>query len=108
MSDTDGDWVVLLHSEGRCCPEGLLDTDTILVSTQITQPGTLRSLLYATFTKGDSLLRGATAYVVRINKEGELRMARPCEDCWAAMAAAGIRKVVYSKDDGRLESEYIE
>lgn len=47
-----------------------------------------------------SLLRGATMYVIRLNKMDELRNSKPCADCeiflQKCMKQYGLRKVVYS------------
>lgn len=38
---------------------------------------------------------GATIYVVKVDKRGMLRNAKPCIDCAKALDAAGVAKVVY-------------
>jgi deoxycytidylate deaminase len=43
---------------------------------------------------------GATIYVVRTNNQNELRMSKPCNMCEAAMRWVGIKKVVYSTNEG--------
>lgn len=47
-----------------------------------------------------SQLDGCVLFVVRINKQGELRNSMPCRDCRKflekCMAQYGLRKVVYS------------
>ena len=43
---------------------------------------------------------GATVYVVRINNQGETLMSRPCNMCAAAMKHCGIKKVIYSTNEG--------
>lgn len=45
-----------------------------------------------------SSTEGATIYVVRINRDGKLRLAKPCQMCRAAMLFVGIKKVIYSTD----------
>lgn len=49
-----------------------------------------------------SELQGLTILVVRARKGGGLGMAKPCPDCMEKLVAAGIKKVVYSDDDGNL------
>lgn len=44
--------------------------------------------------------RGSVLYVVRVNKKSKLLNSRPCPRCWDAIRAAGVRKVVYSTDEG--------
>lgn len=41
-------------------------------------------------------LKGATLYVARINKNGEERYSRPCENCAKLIAKHGIRTVIYT------------
>jgi len=41
-------------------------------------------------------VKGATIYVARINKRGEDRMSRPCNNCHNQIEKSGIRKVVYT------------
>ena len=40
--------------------------------------------------------RGATIYVARVNRAGEMAMSRPCSRCMAAMRARKIARVVFS------------
>lgn len=39
---------------------------------------------------------GAVLYVARINRESDLRLARPCETCYARIIDAGVKTIVYS------------
>lgn len=41
-------------------------------------------------------LQGAVLYVARINNNGEPRLSKPCDRCYTEIAAAGIRKVVWT------------
>lgn len=41
-------------------------------------------------------LKGATIYVARVNKEGIGVLSRPCDNCFAEIRKAGIRKVVHT------------
>lgn len=45
---------------------------------------------------------GATIYVARIGKHGELKMSKPCEMCQQVMSHVGIKKVYYSIDDENM------
>jgi hypothetical protein len=49
-----------------------------------------------------SQLRGATLYVCRFNKQGNLQNSEPCYDCHIflekCMKEYGLRKVIYSSD----------
>ena len=51
-----------------------------------------------------SVTEGATIYVVRVVKCGDLKNSKPCPMCEAAMQYVGIKKVVYSSEDGKIET----
>ncbi len=42
---------------------------------------------------------GATLYVVRINREGQFRMSKPCSMCHEALTHCGVKKVVYTTNE---------
>lgn len=44
---------------------------------------------------GDDV-KGSNIIVVRINKNKQLRLAKPCKNCWANLKLAGIKNVIYS------------
>lgn len=44
-------------------------------------------------------VRGATVYIARVGKAGEMRFSRPCSRCLVALKEAGIKKVVYTTND---------
>ena len=46
--------------------------------------------------KAKTDLFGATIYVIRINRAGQLRYALPCSYCMAYLKHVGIRKIFYS------------
>jgi len=43
---------------------------------------------------------GATLYVVRINNNEEFRMSKPCPMCQEGMRFCGIKRIVYTTDNG--------
>ena len=45
---------------------------------------------------------GATVYVARIGKTGELKLSKPCEMCQQVLAHVGVKKVYYSIDDENI------
>ena len=49
-----------------------------------------------------SKTNGATVYVVRINREGEFRLSKPCPMCHEVLKFCGIRKVVYTVDEEEI------
>ena len=51
-----------------------------------------------------SITEGATIYVVRVGRDGCLRNSKPCPMCEAAMQFVGVKKVVYSNENGDIES----
>ena len=39
---------------------------------------------------------GATVYVVRVNRDGQYRLARPCDNCQTQLTLARVSKVIYT------------
>lgn len=48
-------------------------------------------------------VRGCSMLVVRINKKGDLLLAKPCEKCQDYMDFVGIKTVYYSTQEGKIE-----
>ena len=48
-------------------------------------------------------LRGCAIVVVRVNKKGDLRIARPCSFCLSYLESVGLREIYYSTSEGRIE-----
>lgn len=51
--------------------------------------------------------RGSTIYVARMDRNGQARMARPCNRCMTELYYAGVREVVYTTDDGSYKIERV-
>ena len=45
-------------------------------------------------------LKGATVYVYRENKKGELALAKPCKHCQKMLEGCGVKTVYYTVDKG--------
>ena len=65
---------------------------------------TLHAELGAILGVDRSITQGSTIYVVRINREGHPRMSKPCPMCENAMKHVGVKRVVYTDRDGRIEN----
>lgn len=50
-------------------------------------------------------LDGSEVFVVRVLRDGRRALARPCFDCRANLARAGVSRVWYTGYDGRVECE---
>jgi len=102
----DGGWGLSLLGEETCCQGGELSSDTILVSVKRTLLGTLRHTLSSSFSglrnsrSVNYPLSGSVVYVVRLDKSGARRMARPCSNCMGILRKAGVKEVRYTTDDG--------
>lgn len=46
---------------------------------------------------------GATVYVTRIRRDRSIANARPCVSCIAALLRAGVAKVYYTDEDGKVQ-----
>ena len=49
-------------------------------------------------------LRGCKLYVVRVFRNGELSMSKPCSVCSDLIRKSGIRKVYYTNWEGKVQS----
>ena len=61
---------------------------------------TLHAELGAILNVERSKTEGSTVYVVRVNKKGEKRLSKPCHMCQSALQYCGIKKVIYSTNEG--------
>ena len=93
----DGGWGLSLLGEETCCQGGELSSDTILVSVKRTLLGTLKHTLLRSV---NYTLKGSIVYVVRLDKAGSRRMARPCDRCMQILRVSGVKEVRYTTDDG--------
>jgi hypothetical protein len=51
--------------------------------------------------------KGGTIFVARVSQTGASRMARPCANCYETLLLAGVKKVVYTTNDGGFKIEKI-
>ena len=51
-----------------------------------------------------SKTEGTTIYVVRINKQGEFKLSKPCSMCHDVLKYCGVRRVVYTVDENKIAS----
>ena len=65
---------------------------------------TLHAELGAILGVDRSTTRGSTVYVARINREGEGRISKPCPMCESALRHVGVKRVVYTDKNGKIES----
>jgi deoxycytidylate deaminase len=47
---------------------------------------------------------GATIIVIRVRKNGTMGMSKPCDACMNRLIEAGVKRVIYSDNDGTLKS----
>lgn len=48
-------------------------------------------------------MRKVTIYIVRVASSGELKSSGPCINCLSVIREVGIRKMVFSEDDGTIK-----
>lgn len=53
--------------------------------------------------KNRKTLKGASILVIRLNKNNELRLAKPCEMCMGFIKHVGISKIYYSTNNGEIK-----
>lgn len=51
-----------------------------------------------------AVTKNAVIYVARIGRQGHHRLSKPCPMCMTIMQHVGIKKVVYTVDDGEYET----
>ena len=61
---------------------------------------TLHAELGAILNVERSKTEGSTVYVVRVNRRGEKRLSKPCHMCKSALQYCGVKKVIYSTNEG--------
>jgi hypothetical protein len=49
------------------------------------------------------LMRKVTIYIVRVSSSGELKSSGPCINCLSVIREVGIRKMMFSEDDGSIK-----
>lgn len=52
-------------------------------------------------------LKGCKIYVVRIGRDGKLRMAKPCNECMSIIKKVGIKEIYYTGMNGNFKKEIV-
>ena len=52
-------------------------------------------------------LKGTSMLVIRVNKQGEFRMAKPCGMCAGFLSSVGIKEVYYTTSTGEIAYERV-
>ena len=52
-------------------------------------------------------IRGSTIFVIRINREHDLKMSYPCKRCVSMLRRKGVRKVTFSTGSGYFDHIYL-
>ena len=47
---------------------------------------------------------GSTVYVARVNNRGETKLSKPCLECYKSLKEAGVKKIIWTEDNGRIGS----
>jgi hypothetical protein len=48
-------------------------------------------------------MRKVTIYIVRVSNSGQLKSSGPCINCLSVIKEVGIRKMMFSEDDGSIK-----
>ncbi len=93
------------NTNTKCHPlQAKLDTDRFGVQCSGKVHAEVASLL--PLIKSGVDLSGATIYVARYNRNGELALARPCSRCEKLIRQCGIRKVYYTTSNGYAQEKW--
>jgi len=94
---------ILLDKRGRVISSGVNSRKSHPRQKGVDGKGEIKIFLHAEIS---ALVRARkTPYimvVVRVNKRGETRLARPCPSCWEAGIEAGVEKIVWSTGDEKV------
>lgn len=69
-------------------------------------PDGIKSTHYSTHAEVAAMRRArggvenGTLYVVRVNNQGDRRLSMPCSRCMPKIIKAGIKKVIFTTEDG--------
>lgn len=47
--------------------------------------------------------KGVTLISLRVGKDDRFKNAEPCKACWAFIKSSGVKRVMWSGEDGRVE-----
>jgi deoxycytidylate deaminase len=87
------DAVLVLHGTPVACGFNTVKTHPKLA---MRLNATIHAEVSALATCNKLNIKGATCFVYRETKNGTPALARPCDDCWRALRARGVKWVYYS------------
>ena len=61
-------------------------------------------VVHKLLNSGVSDFRKIVFYIVRINKKNETKQSGPCIDCYNTLVKCGVRKIVYTTDEGVIKT----
>ena len=64
-------------------------------------------VIHKLLNNGVTDFRKIVFYIVRINKKNETKQSGPCIDCYNTLIKCGVRKIVYTTDDGIIKTNLI-
>lgn len=63
----------------------------------------LHAELGAIMMAGEAECMGATVYVARLKRDGTVGLAKPCSYCMSALYYSGVKRVVWTVGDDKVE-----
>jgi len=64
---------------------------------------TLHAELGCVLNLDRSITQGTNIYVVRVGKNGDFRLSKPCNMCEAALRHVGVKRAFYTTNDETIE-----
>lgn len=96
---------VIVSGNNRVAANNVYKTHPFLLKDKLCYRRTIHAEMLA-LIRARFDVSGGTAYVARLDKYGNLKMAKPCRICTDLLKEAGIKHVIYSDEGGKVvESE---
>jgi hypothetical protein len=99
-----GGWELYWSAVPVCSHRAYPSSESTLVSILRKPVGMLRSVL-SELTGGRFYPDRLVMYVARLGRDGDLRMARPCDLCLHEMVKVGVTEFIYTTDHGTWKRE---
>ena len=97
----------VLYSAGRALKESCNKINFSSFGTRFRSPhrgiATTHAEIGAILGMPKELTSGADIFVVRLGKNGEFKLSKPCDMCFKALRFVGIKRVFYTVEENEFE-----
>ena len=89
----------VIKKKGQIIGVGYNSKKTHPIMQRFNPKKTLHAEIAAMINTGLNNVEKSTIYVVRIARNGDYRLSRPCQSCFLLMEKYGVKKVIWSTND---------